>query len=167
MDLKLAFLFLGQRKVKNQEDFLVVEVGQRNSGHSDEYRCKILKIYVQIFERFLDLILTFMTTKYFVLTTFSTPISLWFSRNSKLNIWCSTWHVNKVEGAKMRVMVNFTWNCLFYFWLVVKSKEPTGFFFGRSWSTKLCGTVNGNHLIMRHSDEKRWKILSLLLIPLY
>ena len=86
IDLKSAFLFLEQRKVKNQEDFLVVEVGQRNSGHSDEYRCKILKIYVQIFERFLDLILTFMTTKYFVLTTFSTPISLWFSRNSKLNI---------------------------------------------------------------------------------
>ena len=108
LDLKLAFLFLGQRKVKNQEDFLVVEVGQRNSGHSDEYRCKILKIYVQIFERFLDLILTFMTTKYFVLTTFSTPISLWFSRNSKLNIWCSTWHVNKVEGAKMRMLVNLS-----------------------------------------------------------
>ena len=30
LDLKLAFLFLGQTKVKNQEDFLLVEVGQRN-----------------------------------------------------------------------------------------------------------------------------------------
>ena len=30
LDLKLAFLFLGQKKVKNQEDFLVVEVGQSN-----------------------------------------------------------------------------------------------------------------------------------------
>ena len=30
LDLKLAFLFWGQRKVKNEEDFLVVEVGQRN-----------------------------------------------------------------------------------------------------------------------------------------
>ena len=28
--MKLAFLFLGQRKEQNQEDFLVVEVGQRN-----------------------------------------------------------------------------------------------------------------------------------------
>ena len=51
------------------------------------------------------MILVFMTTKYFVLTTFSTPISLWFSLNSKLNIWCSTWLVNKVEGAKMRLLM--------------------------------------------------------------
>ena len=66
---------------------------------------------------------------WYLLTKFSASTSLWFWYNSKLNIWCSTWHANQVEGVKMRVLIADDVLTFFSFWT---KNEHKSFF--KNWS---------------------------------
>ena len=133
--LEIVFSTVGPLKVKNQEDFLA-EVGQLNfvalliifikswgtQMNKDE---KCFK-YMFNFWRAWNLCLLNI---WYLLTKFSASTSLWFWYNSKLNIWCSTWHVNQVEGVKMRVLIADDVLTFFSFWTKNEHKS-----FLKNWS---------------------------------
>ena len=106
--LEIVFSIFGPLKVKNQEDFLFSEVGQLSF-------LALLMIFIKSWDPQMnkdEYMFYFWRVRnscllniWYLLTTFTASISLWFWYNLKLNIWCSTCHVNQVEGVKMKVLI--------------------------------------------------------------